>query len=48
MSRGLGDVYKRQATGAEAKLSAHKVEGLSRLILSADKNTEVKWTLQCK
>ncbi len=39
---------KLNATGAEAKLSAHKVEGLSRLILSTDKNTEVKWTLQCK
>lgn len=39
---------KLNARGAEAKLSAHRVEGLSRLILSADKNTEVKWTLQCK
>lgn len=37
---------KLEATGAEAELSAHTVEGLSLLTLSTSENTEVKWELK--
>ncbi|MBT8043926.1 MAG: hypothetical protein KJO79_03155, partial [Verrucomicrobiae bacterium] len=40
------NAVKLTATGAEAKLTAHKVDGLSRLTLTAATNTEVKWQLK--
>ena len=35
-----------QATGGQAKLEPHPAEGLSRLVLSADENAGVTWTLK--
>jgi len=37
-----------EASEGEAELAAHPVAGLSRLILSAAVNTEVRWTLVCE
>jgi hypothetical protein len=37
-----------EASGGDAELAAHPVAGISRLILSAAANTEVRWTLLCE
>jgi len=39
---------KAEAKGCKSKLTAHQVEGLSCLTISADDNTEIKWTLKYK